>query len=64
VRGGAAVCGEEMVGHRSTRMLASSGEPCVNIFVGTLACTTTEQDLRQRFELYGTVATMRNDDRP
>ena len=31
----------------------------MNIFVGNLACTTTEQDLRQRFEPYGTVDTMR-----
>jgi len=27
----------------------------VHIFVGNLACTATEQDLRQLFELYGTV---------
>ena len=37
----------------------SSGEPCVNIFVGNLAFTTTEQDLRQLFEPYGTVETVR-----
>ncbi len=36
-----------------------SGEPCVNIFVGNLAFTTTEQDLRQLFEPYGTVDTIR-----
>src|SRR5919198_723091 len=36
-----------------------SGEPCVNIFVGNLAFTTTEQDLRQLFEPYGTVDTVR-----
>jgi cold-inducible RNA-binding protein len=34
-------------------------EPCVNIFVGNLAFTTTEQDLRQLFEPYGTVETVR-----
>ena len=27
----------------------------MNIFVGNLACTATDQDLRQLFELYGTV---------
>src|SRR6267378_651120 len=37
----------------------SSGEPYVNIFVGNLAFTTTEQDLRQVFEPYGTVETIR-----
>jgi len=31
----------------------------VNIFVGNLAFTTTEQDLRQLFEPYGTVETVR-----
>jgi cold-inducible RNA-binding protein len=31
----------------------------VNIFVGNLAFTTTEQDLRQLFEPYGTVETIR-----
>ena len=31
----------------------------VNIFVGNLAFTTTEQDLRQLFEPYGTVDTIR-----
>jgi RNA recognition motif-containing protein len=31
----------------------------VNIFVGNLAFTTTEQDLRQLFESYGTVETIR-----
>jgi RNA recognition motif-containing protein len=31
----------------------------VNIFVGNLAFTTTEQDLRQLFEPYGTVDTVR-----
>jgi len=36
-----------------------SGEPCVNLFVGNLACTTTEQDLRELFEPYGTVETVR-----
>ena len=37
----------------------SLGEPCVNIFVGNLAFTTTEQDLRQLFEPYGTGETVR-----
>ena len=36
-----------------------SGEPCVNIFVGNLAFTTMEQDLRQLFEPYGTVDMIR-----
>jgi RNA recognition motif-containing protein len=27
----------------------------VNIFIGNLACAATDQDLRQLFELYGTV---------
>jgi RNA recognition motif-containing protein len=31
----------------------------VHIFVGNLAFTTTEQDLRQLFEPYGTVDTIR-----
>jgi RNA recognition motif-containing protein len=31
----------------------------VNIFVGNLAFTTTEQDLRQLFEPYGPVDTLR-----
>jgi RNA recognition motif-containing protein len=31
----------------------------VNIFVGNLAFTTTEQDLRQLFEPYGSVETIR-----
>jgi RNA recognition motif-containing protein len=31
----------------------------INIFVGNLAFTTTEQDLRQLFEPYGTVDTIR-----
>jgi RNA recognition motif-containing protein len=31
----------------------------VNIFVGNLALTTTEQDLRQRFEPSGTVEPVR-----
>lgn len=37
----------------------ASGEPSMNIFVGNLAFTTTEQDLRQLFEPYGTVDTIR-----
>jgi cold-inducible RNA-binding protein len=37
----------------------SSGEPSVNIFVGNLAFTTTEQDLLQLFEPFGTVDTIR-----
>src|SRR5438309_11668541 len=44
---------------RSARMHPCSGEPCVNLFVGNLACTTTEQDLRELFEPYGTVDTVR-----
>ena len=31
----------------------------MNIFVGNLACTTTEQDLRQLFEPSGSVETIR-----
>ena len=31
----------------------------MNIFVGNLAFTTSEQDLRQLFESYGTVETVR-----
>ena len=31
----------------------------MNIFVGNLAFTTTEQDLRELFEPYGTVETVR-----
>jgi len=51
--------GRETVGDRSTSLHPYSGEPCVNIFVGNLAFTTTEQDLRQLFEPYGTVETIR-----
>src|SRR5207249_11064645 len=47
-----------MVGCRSASMHPSSGESCVNIFVGNLAFTTTEQDLRQLFEPYGSVETI------
>jgi RNA recognition motif-containing protein len=32
-------------------------DPCVNIFVGNLAFTTTAHDLRQLFEQYGDVET-------
>ena len=35
------------------------GERYVNIFVGNLAFTTSEQGLRQLFEPYGTVDTIR-----
>ena len=37
----------------------ASGEPCVNIFVGNLPFTTTDQDLRQLFEPYGAVEAVR-----
>jgi cold-inducible RNA-binding protein len=36
-----------------------SGEPCVNIFVGNLPFTTTDQDLRQLFEPYSAVEAVR-----
>jgi RNA recognition motif. (a.k.a. RRM, RBD, or RNP domain) len=48
-----------MVGCRSGSMHACSGAPCVNIFAGNLAFTTTEQDLRELFEPYGSVETIR-----
>src|SRR5438445_12920111 len=48
-----------MVECRSASLHPCSGEPCVNIFVGNLAFTTTEQDLRQLFEPYGAVDTIR-----
>jgi RNA recognition motif-containing protein len=48
-----------MAGPSSVSMHSYSGEPCVNIFVGNLAFTTREQDLRQLFEPYGTVETAR-----
>ena len=35
------------------------GDTEMNIFVGNLAFTTTEQDLRHLFEPYGTVDTIR-----
>jgi RNA recognition motif-containing protein len=35
------------------------GEHCVHIFVGNLAFTTTEQDLRELFEPYGRVDAIR-----
>jgi hypothetical protein len=37
----------------------TSGELSMNIFVGNLAFTTTEHDLRQLFEPYGTVDAIR-----
>src|SRR5712691_2572739 len=37
----------------------SSKDLSMHIFVGNLAFTTTEQDLRQLFEPYGTVETVR-----
>jgi RNA recognition motif-containing protein len=37
----------------------SSEDPNMNIFVGNLAFTTTEQDLRELFEPHGTVDTIR-----
>lgn len=43
----------------ATVSILSLGDPDVNIFVGNLAFTTTEQDLRQLFEPYGTVDTVR-----
>src|SRR5439155_26135838 len=36
-----------------------SGDADMNVFVGNLAFTTPEQDLRQLFEPYGTVETVR-----
>jgi RNA recognition motif-containing protein len=39
--------------------ILSLGGSDVNIFVGNLAFSTTEQDLRQLFEPYGTVDTIR-----
>jgi len=51
--------GRETVGDRSASLHPYSGEPCVNICVGNLAFPTTEQDLRQLFEPYGTVETIR-----
>src|SRR5262245_39383184 len=57
--GGAAVCCWEMMGCRSVSMHPFSGEPCVNIFVGNLAFTTTDEELRQLFEPYGTIETVR-----
>ena len=43
----------------ATVYILSLGDADVNIFVGNLAFTTTEQDLRQLFEPYGTVDTIR-----
>jgi RNA recognition motif-containing protein len=40
-------------------MHSSSGELGVTICVGNLALTTTEHDLRQLFDPYGTVETIR-----
>ena len=36
----------------------------MNIFIGNLVCTVTDQDLRQLFELYGAVDTIAVIDRP
>jgi len=43
----------------ATVYILSLGDADVNTFVGNLAFTTTEQDLRQLFEPYGTVDTIR-----
>ena len=62
--GGSAVGCGETCRCRSVRVhpccgkTCASGEPCVPLFVGTLALTTMEQDLRQRFESSGTVETI------
>src|SRR5438132_6925605 len=48
-----------MVGCGRGSMHPGSGEPCMHIFVGNLAFTTTEQDLRQLFEPYGSGETIR-----
>src|SRR5437867_1858816 len=48
-----------MVGCRNGYLHPCSGASGVHIFVGNLALTTTEQDLRQLFEPYGTVETIR-----
>ena len=42
-----------------TACIAALGEPDVNIFVGNLAFTTTEQTLRDLFASYGMVDTVR-----
>jgi RNA recognition motif-containing protein len=42
-----------------TACISALGEPDVNIFVGNLAFTTTEQTLRDLFASYGTVDTVR-----
>jgi len=42
-----------------TGYILSLGDADVNIFVGNLAFTTTEEDLRQLFEPCGTVDTIR-----
>ena len=39
--------------------IRASGERCVHIFVGNLALTTTEQELRKLFEPYGSVDAIR-----
>jgi RNA recognition motif-containing protein len=46
-------------GDLATVHTLSSKDPSMNIFVGNLAFTTTEQDLRTLFEPYGTVETIR-----
>ena len=43
----------------ATACISALGEPDVNIFVGNLAFTTTEQTLRDLFASYGTVDTVR-----
>jgi RNA recognition motif-containing protein len=43
----------------ATMDILTLGDTDMNIFVGNLAFTTTEQDLRQLFEPYGTVDTIR-----
>ena len=43
----------------ATMDILTLGDTDMNIFVGNLAFTTTEQELRQLFEPYGTVDTIR-----
>ena len=40
---------------RRSYVLTPIREPCVNIFVGNLAYSATDHDLRQLFEQYGVV---------
>jgi hypothetical protein len=45
--------------HPATRVFFDSRKPSIHIFIGNLEFSATEQDIRQLFERYGVVDTIR-----